>query len=52
VANNATRRMYAFWIRTRRGERPMWRFEWARENWGIEQAGAVEPTATSIPYPI
>jgi len=52
VADNATRKMYGFWIRTRRGERPRWRFEWARENWGIEQAGTVEPTATSSPYPI
>ena len=52
VADNATRRMYGFWIRTRRGERPRWRFEWARENWGIEQARTVEPTATSIPYPL
>ena len=52
VADNATRKMFAFWIRTRRGERPRWRFEWARENWGIDQAAAVEPTATSTPYPI
>jgi hypothetical protein len=52
MADNATRKMYGFWIRNRRGERPRWRFEWARENWEIEQAGAVEAAATTNPYPI
>ena len=52
MADNATRKMYGFWIRNRRGERPRWRFEWARENWGIEHAGAVEAAATTNPYPI
>lgn len=51
MADSATRKMYGFWIRTWRGERPRWRFEWAHENWKIEQAGAVEAAAATAPYP-
>lgn len=52
MADNATRKMYGFWIRTRRGERPKWRFEWPRANWGIEQHAPAEAAPTAGPYPI
>jgi hypothetical protein len=51
LADSATRKMFGFWIQTWRGERPRWRFEWARERWRIEQAGAVEALSTTAPYP-
>ena len=50
LANTATRKMYGFWIRTRRGERPRWRFEWARQNWSIDHARVANAEAASAPY--
>jgi len=50
LANTATRKMYGFWIRTRRGERPRWRFEWARQNWSIDHTRVADAEAASAPY--
>ena len=52
MADSATRKMYGFWIRTRRGERPKWRFEWPRKNWGIEQHAPADVAPNAAPYPI
>jgi hypothetical protein len=52
MADDATRKMYNSWIRTRRGERPRWRFEWARQNWGVEQPTEADAAVTNAPYPI